>query len=638
MGPTQEYGNEDDALKAADVVLENLARQVEERIKEGPKSDLEPYLATIARLHDGVAFFEALREVKSVQAECLALAHSKRLLEEARPRLEGELRQQLLQFTKETEEEGGAGEREGEGLPVLLADGEAGERIRGVAEALIRMGRADNCRKIYTEVRSSMVEAGLRRMAAGRLTREEEVGGMVWEELSDCIEGWRRQTRRAVRVVLVAERQLCEAVLQGLEPHTGQAFADLAGATLGMLLGFGEAVARSSKPPEKVPALMDMYETMRDLMPQVRPLMPQVRPLMPQVRPLMPQVRPLMPQVRPLMPQVRPLMPQVRPLMLQVRLLMPQVRPLMPQVRLLMLQVRPLMPQVRPLMPQMEVVLGGAACAAIRANAQQLLQHLAAAAKEAFSNFELAVESEESSKMPPDGAAHTLTIYVVNYLRFLYEYKATMQELFSRDNFFSEATTCIFAALHANLERKSQLYRDAALTPLFLMNNVHRIVDCVQKTELKEVLGEDWIEQQRCMVQQHAASYQRTSWNKIFGLLAAQDGKEGSLSRGAVKERFCVFNATFEELHRSQCVWKIPDPELRSAVQLQIAEVLLPAYRSFVQRYTPVLESGGLFGRSSEAASKYIRFSNESLDSLLKEFFQGRESCNILLTQASADC
>ncbi|GJP58374.1 hypothetical protein CLOP_g23346, partial [Closterium sp. NIES-67] len=158
--------------------------------------------------------------------------------------------------------------------------------------------------------------------------------------------------------------------------------------------------------------------------------------------------------------------------------------------------------------------------------------------------------------------------------------------------------------------------------------------------ELKEVLGKDWIDRQRRIVQQHAAAYQRTSWNKIFGLLTSQglsaDGKEGSVSRNALKERFRVFNATFEELHRSQCVWKIPDPELRSAVQLQIAEVLLPAYRSFVQRYTPVLESGGRFGRSSEAASKYIRFSEESLDSLLNEFFQGRESRNILLTQPSA--
>ncbi|CAI7753991.1 unnamed protein product [Closterium sp. NIES-54] len=113
---------------------------------------------------------------------------------------------------------------------------------------------------------------------------------------------------------------------------------------------------------------------------------------------------------------------------------------------------------------------------------------------------------------------------------------------------------------------------------------------------LSEVVGKDWIDRQRRIVQQHAAAYQRTSWNKIFGLLTSAglnaDGKEGSVSRSALKERFRVFNATFEELHRSQCMWKIPDPELRSAVQLQIAEVLLPAYRAFVQRYTAVESLG----------------------------------------------
>ncbi|CAI7913139.1 unnamed protein product, partial [Closterium sp. NIES-53] len=322
-----------------------------------------------------------------------------------------------------------------------------------------------------------------------------------------------------VHVVFMAERELCETVLAGLEPHTGKAFADLAGLTLGMLFGFGEAVARSKKSPEKVSVLMDMYETMRDLMPQV------------------------------------------------------------------------------------EVVFAGSACDAIRGSAQQLLQHLAAAAKEAFNNFELAVESEDSDKVLPDGATHGLTSYVVNYLKYLYDYQVTMQELFGRENLFGEATIRIFAALHANLERKSKLYRDPALTQLFLMNNVHYIVHAVRKGELKEVVGKDWIDRQRRIVgelkevvgkdwidrqrrivQQHAAAYQRTSWNKIMH--DAMHAHSSVISSSPPFPRFRVFNATFEELHRSQCMWKIPDPELRSAVQLQIAEVLLPAYRAFVQRYT----------------------------------------------------
>jgi exocyst complex protein 7 len=41
----------------------------------------------------------------------------------------------------------------------------------------------------------------------------------------------------------------------------------------------------------------------------------------------------------------------------------------------------------------------------------------------------------------------------------------------------------------------------------------------------------------------------------------------------------------FGELHAKQSLWTIPDQELRETLRLAIAEVLLPAYRSFVKRF-----------------------------------------------------
>jgi len=49
--------------------------------------------------------------------------------------------------------------------------------------------------------------------------------------------------------------------------------------------------------------------------------------------------------------------------------------------------------------------------------------------------------------------------------------------------------------------------------------------------------------------------------------------------------RFKSFNMQFEELHQRQCQWTVPDPELRESLRLAVAEVLLPAYRSFVKRF-----------------------------------------------------
>lgn len=49
--------------------------------------------------------------------------------------------------------------------------------------------------------------------------------------------------------------------------------------------------------------------------------------------------------------------------------------------------------------------------------------------------------------------------------------------------------------------------------------------------------------------------------------------------------RFKTFNIMFEELHQKQSQWTVPDTELRESLRLAVAEVLLPAYRSFVKRF-----------------------------------------------------
>lgn len=49
--------------------------------------------------------------------------------------------------------------------------------------------------------------------------------------------------------------------------------------------------------------------------------------------------------------------------------------------------------------------------------------------------------------------------------------------------------------------------------------------------------------------------------------------------------RIKMFNTQFEELHQKQSQWAVPDSELRESLRLAVAEVLLPAYRSFVKRF-----------------------------------------------------
>ncbi|CAN6445052.1 unnamed protein product [Victoria cruziana] len=73
----------------------------------------------------------------------------------------------------------------------------------------------------------------------------------------------------------------------------------------------------------------------------------------------------------------------------------------------------------------------------------------------------------------------------------------------------------------------------------------------------------------------------------------------------------------FEELHQKQSQWTVPDSELRESLRLSVAEILLPAYRSFIKRFGPLIESG-------KNPQKYIRYTPENLEQILNEFFEGK--------------
>ncbi|XP_058209820.1 exocyst complex component EXO70A1 isoform X1 [Rhododendron vialii] len=291
---------------------------------------------------------------------------------------------------------------------------------------------------------------------------------------------------------------------------------------------------------------------------------------------------------------------------------------------------------MRELQPEMETNFQGKYCMEMRESAVVLTKRLAQTAQETFGDFEEAVEKDATKTAVLDGTVHPLTSYVINYVKFLFDYQSTLKLLFQEfdegdaDARLTAVTTRIMQALQSNLDGKSKQYKDPALTQLFLMNNIHYIVRSVRRSEAKDLLGDDWVQIHRRIVQQHANQYKRISWSKILqcltvqglssssgGQLGSDSGSNSGLSRAMVKERFKTFNIQFEELHQRQSQWSVPDSELRESLRLAVAEVLLPAFRSFIRRFGPMIENG-------KNPQKYIRFSPEDLERMLAEFFEGK--------------
>ncbi|KAL7174231.1 hypothetical protein ACSBR2_033481 [Camellia fascicularis] len=291
---------------------------------------------------------------------------------------------------------------------------------------------------------------------------------------------------------------------------------------------------------------------------------------------------------------------------------------------------------MRELQPEMESIFESKYCMEMRESAVVLTKRLAQTAQETFGDFEEAVEKDATKTAVLDGTVHPLTSYVINYVKFLFDYQSTLKQLFQEfdegdaDSLLTSVTTRIMQALQTNLDGKSKQYKDPALTQLFLMNNIHYIVRSVRRSEAKDLLGDDWVQIHRRIVQQHANQYKRISWSKILQCLTIQglssssgnqfggdSGGNSGVSRAMVKERFKTFNIQFEELHQRQSQWTVPDSELRESLRLAVAEVLLPAYRSFIRRFGPLIENG-------KNPQKYIKFTPEDLERMLAEFFEGK--------------
>ncbi|KAM3281164.1 exocyst complex component EXO70A1 [Capsicum chacoense] len=579
------HGNIDKTLKSAEVILSqfDISRQAEVKILQGPHEDLESYLQAIAQLRNNIRFFSNNKSFKSSDG---VLSHANSLLTKAISKLEEEFKQLLLSYSNPVEPDrlfeclpnsmrpsSSPGHQDSSGKSRLSnsnAEQNSAENavytpptlipprilplLHDLAQQMVQAGHQQQFVKIYRDTRSPVLEESLRNLGVEKLSKDD-VQKMQWEVLEAKIGNWIHFMRIAVKLLFSAERKVCDQILEGFDSLNDQCFAEVTTASVAVLLSFGDAIAKSKRSPEKLFVLLDMYEIMRELHSEI------------------------------------------------------------------------------------ESLFSGKACSEIRESAFGLTKQLAQTAQETFGDFEEAVEKDATKTAVSDGTVHPLTSYVINYVKFLFDYQSTLKQLFQEfenggdsNSQLATVTMRIMQALQTNLDGKSKQYKDAALTHLFLMNNIHYMVRSVRRSEAKDLLGDDWVQRHRRVVQQHANQYKRIAWAKILQCLSIQgltssggsnnsgtvDGQNSSgVSRSTVKDRLKIFNVQFEELHQRQTQWAVPDTELRESLRLAVAEVLLPAYRSFIKRFGPLVDSG-------KNAQKYIRYSAEDLDRMLGEFFEGK--------------
>ncbi|CAN6248303.1 unnamed protein product [Urochloa humidicola] len=440
---------------------------------------------------------------------------------------------------------------------------EAVDELRAIADRMVRAGYGSELAQVYCAIRRDLLDECLNVLGVERLSIDE-VQRVEWKHLNDKMKKWVHGVKTVVRSLLTGERRLCDQVLAASDELRDECFVESTKGCIMQIRNFGDAVAVCTRSPEKLSRILDMYEALAEVIPELK-----------------------------------------------------------------------------------ELFFGSYGDDVIH-DLEGVLERLGDAVKGTLLEFGKVLQQESSRRPMMAGEIHPMTRYVMNYLRLLVVYSDTLDTLLDdsgtgdvehnalhndtdEDQEYLKSLTPLgrrmvklISYLEANLEEKSKLYEDAALQCIFSMNNTLYIVQKVKDSELGRILGDHWIRRRRGKIRQNSKSYLRVSWTRVLSCLRDDGhGSSGSGSFGSsgssssrIKEKFKNFNLAFDEIYRSQTLWKVPDPQLREELKISISENVIPAYRAFTGRYGSLVDSGRNSG-------KYIKYTPEDLENHLSDLFEG---------------
>ncbi|KAL8457592.1 hypothetical protein ACS0TY_034642 [Phlomoides rotata] len=240
----------------------------------------------------------------------------------------------------------------------------------------------------------------------------------------------------------------------------------------------------------------------------------------------------------------------------------------------------------------------------IRIEFQELLTRIQDSIKAIFKHLGNHIATCSSATPFTTGGIHHLTKYVVNYILCLAEYGNLDFLLPNPVEAYLQSLTSI---LETNIEKRSSLYTDCALKHIFLMNNIHYMVQKISNSRMRPYFGDDWIRDHVVKYRQHAMWYERVTWSSIIMLLRDDDGKNG---KATLKARCRDFGAAFEQLYKNQTKWVVPDLQLREEVRISASKIL-QAYRNFVKKIT------------NSIGEKHIKYSEQELGTYILDLLEG---------------
>ncbi|XP_031117851.1 exocyst complex component EXO70B1-like [Ipomoea triloba] len=435
--------------------------------------------------------------------------------------------------------------------------------LNKLAKALMFGGYEAECWHAYFVARRNVMEDSLSRMGFERRSIDE-VQKTSWECVEREIVAWLRTFKYCTTELFTSERKLTATVFSDHPSMSESIISDLCRFTVIQLLHFSNAVAVTKRSPDKLYKFLDVYEALRDLLPSMDTLL--------------------------------------RPQCMEE------------------LKAETLITRCR--LGEMMI---------------NIIQEL-----------EITINADPPKNPVPGGGVHPLTRYAVTTIENACCYKETLDQVFLEHLQFQQQSggggevevdptgsgageshhlspfgmqiARAMELLDANLEAKSKLYKDPSLSMIFMMNNGRHILQKVKESPgASSLLGSAWIKKRSSDLRQYHKNYQRETWGRLMQCLSVEgliSSSTGKVHKPVLKEKFKSFNAVFDDIHKTQASWVISDEQLQSELRVSITNMVVPAYRSFIARFSQTFTPG----RQTE---KYIKYQGEDLEKYIDELFDG---------------
>ncbi|ESQ44941.1 hypothetical protein EUTSA_v10010195mg [Eutrema salsugineum] len=424
--------------------------------------------------------------------------------------------------------------------------------LKAIAESMISCGYGKECVKIYKRIRKSIVDEGLSLLGI-EIYKGSRFHRMDWVTLEHMIKNWIKAAKIGVATLFRGEKLLCDHVFSASNSTRESCFYEIANEAATNLFRFPEFVAKEKKSHERIFSLMDLQAAISDLWQDI------------------------------------------------------------------------------------EMIFHFDSVADVKSQALTSLRKLKVSIHSALTDFESTIQKDSTKALTPGGGVHKLTRSTMSFISSLSKYSSVLFEVIAdhplhrntrllesyvrtpitedeeHNHALSVHLAWLILVLLCKLDTKAEHYKDVSLSYLFLANNLNVIVETVRSTQLRDLLGDDWLSKHDDKLSAYAANYEIAAWSNVFMSLPEEPT---DLSPEEAKIYFRRFHTAFEEAYMKQSSRVVPDAKLRDELKVSIAKKLVPEYREFYRKYLPMLGQ-------EKNIEILVRFKPDNLENYISDLFHG---------------